>query len=221
MDLELTVEEARVLGALIEKERTTPEYYPLSLNALTNACNQKSNREPVVAFGEDTVSDTIESLRQKELALLVTGAGSRVPKYKHCFGPRFRLNDAEIAILCILMLRGPQTVGEIRGRTTRVHSFADLGEVADHLDRLQNREGGPFVTQLPRLPGRKELRYAHLFSGAPEYSEEILAHGPAADSRNLDAGNERISNLEDEVAALQNELQLFKDEFQEFKKQFE
>ncbi|MCG8605059.1 YceH family protein [bacterium] len=221
MELELTPEEVRVLGALIEKERTTPEYYPLSLNALTNACNQKSNREPVVAYSEDTVSVTIESLRQKELALLVTGAGSRVPKYKHVFGSRFQFNDAEIAILCILMLRGPQTVGEIRSRASRMYAFADLGEVTDHLDRLQNLENGPFVTQLPRQPGRKELRYTHLFSGAPKYTETTVTQDPAAVGRNNEAGNNRISKLEEEVAALQSELQRFKNEFLEFKKQFE
>ena len=222
METQLRAEDVRVLGALIEKELTTPEYYPLTLNALTNACNQKSNRDPVVAYDSKTVVRTIESLREKRLAVMVTGAGGRVPKYKHSFDRRFQLNEKEVACLAVLMLRGPQTIGEIRGRSGRMYDFADLEEVASTLNGLTTRGEGAYVVQLPRQPGRKEARYAHLLCGEPEIpedEEQALAYEPARQAAM--AENERIAKLEEELAALRSEFENFKREVTEFKAQFE
>ena len=220
MDIELTEIEVRVLAALVEKERTTPEYYPLSLNALTNACNQKSNREPVVHYDEKTVVRAIENLRDKNLALMVTGMGSRVAKYKHTFARRFQLNEKEVAVLCILMLRGPQTVGEIRGRSSRLYDFTDLAEVSETLDALKKRGEGAYVVQLPRQPGRKEARFAHLLSGAiavdeePESDNETVVNMAVHD-------NDQVTKLQEEIADLKNEVQTLRQMFMEFKQQFE
>ncbi len=217
MEMELNEVDVRVLGALIEKESTTPEYYPLSLNALVNACNQKSNRDPVVDYSEEGVKQSVESLREKKLTLLVTGAGGRVSKFKHTFANRFDVKDKEMAVLCILMLRGPQTVGEIRGRTGRLCNFGDLAEVTETLDGLINRPGDPYVLQLPRQPGRKEVRYAHLLLGQPDIPEESQdPTGPSGVAK-----SDRIAELEEELAALKIELETFKQEFVQFKKQFE
>lgn len=166
MDLLLHPAEVRVLGSLLEKEITTPEYYPLSLNALVNACNQKSNRDPVVEFDSETVGQALEALRDKGLLLAITGAGSRVPKYGHRISEKLNLGRRELAILCELMLRGPQTLGELRTRSERMHRFDDLAEVEAVLDRLPE-----LVVKLPRRPGEKEVRYAHLLSGTPAVSE--------------------------------------------------
>ncbi len=163
MDLALDFDEVRVLGALLEKEVTTPEYYPLSVNALLNACNQKSNRDPVVHFDEETVERVLYTLRDKGLLLNITGAGSRVPKYGHRLSEKLNLGRRELAILCELMLRGPQTLGELRTRAERMHRFDDISEVETVLDRMPE-----LVTKLPRRPGEKEARYAHLLSGAPD-----------------------------------------------------
>src|SRR6202167_5579811 len=159
-DFHLTAAEARVLGSLLEKEVTTPEYYPLSLNALLNACNQKSNREPVTNFDEDTIERVLYTLRDKGLLVNITGAGSRVPKYGHRLSEKLNLGRREMAILCELMVRGPQTLGELRTRAERMHHFDDLAEVESVLDRMPE-----LVTRLPRRPGEKEARYAHLLSG--------------------------------------------------------
>src|SRR5579859_4416944 len=145
---QLDLEEVRVLGALLEKETTTPEYYPMSLNALVNACNQKSNRDPMVSYDDETVEDAIERLKAKGLMLVITGGGSRVPKYAHRFAEKLNLGRREIAILCELMVRGPQTVGELRNRTERLHRFNDLSEVESLLDRMSE-----FVVRLPKRPG--------------------------------------------------------------------
>jgi len=221
MTIRLDPVEVRILACLIEKESTTPEYYPLTLNALTSACNQKSNREPVVSLEEKTVVRGIESLREKGLVLMVTGAGSRVPKYKHIFARRFQLNAPEVAALCLLMLRGPQTVGELRGRTARLHAFADLSEVDSTLNGLMSRGEGAYVVKLPRQPGRKEARYAHLFCGEPEMSEpEQDVHSVPA-PREAPADNERMRQLEEKIAHVRAELGELREAFAEFKKQFE
>jgi uncharacterized protein YceH (UPF0502 family) len=209
VDFELHPVEARVLGSLIEKEITTPEYYPLSLNALINACNQKSNRDPAVSYDEDTVVQAIDLLRNKGLTTTITGAGSRVPKYAHRFSEKLNLGRREIAILCELMLRGPQTVGELRTRTERLHRFNDLAEVESLLDRMTE-----FVVRLPRRAGEKESRYGHLFSGPVDNSE------PEADAPHV-ARADRIGALEAEVNQLRGEVDELKTQFADFRRQFE
>ncbi len=221
MIAQLNQTEVRVLGALIEKELTTPEYYPMTLNALTNACNQKSNREPVVSYDEKTVVRTIESLREKGLALMVTGAGSRVPKYRHTFARRFQLDEKEVAVLCVLMLRGPQTVGEVRGRSARLFEFKDLEEAEQTLRGLASRGDGPYVKQLPRQPGRKEARYAHLFSGEPEIPEEAYEARPETARQAVAAENDRITKLETELETVRQELAELRQQFDSFRQQFE
>ncbi len=221
METILSDEEARVLGALIEKELTTPEYYPLTVNALTNACNQKSNREPVVTYDARTVLRTVENLRGKNLTMMVTGAGSRAAKYKHTFARRFQFNEKEVAALCVLMLRGPQTVGEIRGRSGRLYDFQDLAEVENTLNGLINRGEGAYVLQLPRQPGRKESRYAHLLCGEVEIPEESYESKYEPAPRDMAVENERIALLENEVEQLQQQITELKTEFETFKQQFE
>jgi uncharacterized protein len=213
MDLILDADEVRVLGSLLEKEVTTPEYYPLSLNALLNACNQKSNRDPVVHFDEETVERVLYTLRDKGLLLNITGAGSRVPKYGHRLSEKLNLGRRELAVLCELMLRGPQTLGELRTRAERMHPFDDLAEVESVLDRMPE-----LVTKLPRRPGEKEARYAHLLSGAPQLAASApeLASDSIAPPR-----SERLAELEAEVAQLRRELEDLKQQFAGFKKQFE
>jgi hypothetical protein len=218
MDLLLQPEEVRVLGSLLEKEVTTPEYYPLSLNALVNACNQKSNRDPVVAFDSNTVERALELLRERGLLLAITGAGSRVPKYGHRISEKLNLGRRELAILCELMLRGPQTLGELRTRSERMHPFDDLSEVEAVIERLPE-----LIVKLPRRPGEKEARYAHLLSGTPTLSEtEREAPEPAgADRQDRSDRPERLSALETEVAQLRSELESLKQQFAGFKRQFE
>ena len=199
MDWQLDAAEARVLGALMEKEAATPEYYPLSLNALVNACNQKSNREPVTAYEEDTVETALEGLRSKGLAMRVTGRDSRVPKHEQRFSERFNLGRREGAILCVLMLRGPQTVGELRGRTERLYEFDDLEGVESTLNKLA--ESG-FVKQLPRQSGYKEQRWAHLLAGDMEIPE-----APAAAADRGPSDRDRIARLEQELADLRREFE--------------
>jgi uncharacterized protein YceH (UPF0502 family) len=213
MDLALDFDEVRVLGALLEKEVTTPEYYPLSLNALLNACNQKSNRDPVVHFDEETVERVLYTLRDKGLLLNITGAGSRVPKYGHRLSEKLNLGRRELAILCELMLRGPQTLGELRTRAERMHQFDDISEVETVLDRMSE-----LVTKLPRRPGEKEARYAHLLSGTPDVSTP--APEQAVDSI-APPRADRIAALEAEVAHLRQELEDLKQQFAGFQKQFE
>jgi uncharacterized protein len=216
MDLLLHPAEVRVLGCLLEKEITTPEYYPLSLNALVNACNQKSNRDPVVEFDSETVGQALESLRDKGLLLAITGAGSRVPKYGHRISEKLNLGRRELAILCELMLRGPQTLGELRTRSERMHRFDDLAEVEAVLDRLPE-----LVVKLPRRPGEKEIRYAHLLSGTPAIPE---THEEAAQAHfgrpDLDR-SDRINALETEVTQLRDEIENLKEQFAAFRRQFE
>src|SRR5919109_193952 len=161
----LTDIETRVLGSLIEKQVTTPEYYPLTLNALTLACNQKNNRNPVTSYSENQISEALESLREKNLAYVFYGSTSRVPKYKHVMPEVMHLSSPEMALMCVLMLRGPQTLGELRGNASRLHDFAGLEEVEQTLNGLIAREPDPLVARLPRQPGQKEGRFAHLLSG--------------------------------------------------------
>src|SRR5512135_2764118 len=173
METILTDTEVRVLGCLIEKELATPEYYPLTLNALTAACNQKSNRDPVMQLEETEVVRALDALRFKQLVLL-SSEGGRVPKYRHILTEKFRLSGAELALLCELMVRGPQTAGELRSRAERMHPFAGPAAVEEALEELLARNP-PLVTWLPRQPGRKEQRYAHLFAGVPEVAGEEQA----------------------------------------------
>ena len=195
-----------MLASLIEKEGTTPEYYPLSLNALTLACNQKTNRDPVVSYDEDTVSDALDSLRAKRLARPAS-AHSRVAKYEHSILEVFNLGRRELALLCTLMLRGPQTVGELRDRSDRMRSFSDLEEVEACLETLMRWEPDPLVTRLPRQPGMKEPRYIHLLNGN---TEPPLRQTP-----------ERAVPLEEQVEALRQEVRELREEFANFRRQFE
>lgn len=209
--------EIRILGALIEKQLTTPEYYPLTLNALINACNQKNNRDPVVSFDEKTVSDALERLRDRNLAYIFYGSTSRVPKYKHMMPNVYQLEPAETAIMAVLMLRGPQTPGELRTRTERLYGFPSLGEVQESLDRLMRRDD-PLVVKLERLQGHKEARFAHLLSG--EIGVDALAAAVASPQvRAGDAG--RIEKLEEEITSLRAEIESLKIAFDGFRRQFE
>jgi uncharacterized protein YceH (UPF0502 family) len=208
--------EARVLGALVEKDITTPDYYPLSLNALINACNQKNNREPVTNFDEETVRLALRNLSDKRLAGPAGGADGRVTKYEHRLQEVFNFTRPETAILCVLLLRGPQTPGELRGRTERMHRFEDLDEVLSGLQQLMRREP-PLAKALGRRPGTKEIRYAHLLSG------DVEAWEPPAESASTSgsADAERIIQLEEQVAALRNEIAELKQQMADFRKQFE
>jgi len=218
MDIKLTETEVRVLGALVEKDITTPEYYPLSLNALVNACNQKSNRDPVMQLDEDAVRDALEGLQQQRMAGPARGADSRVTKYEQRLQEVFNFMRPEIAVLCVLLLRGPQTPGELRGRTERLHHFEALDDVQSALQKLIQRDP-PLVKVLPRQPGTKESRYAHLLAGdvveagVPELAGGVVERSP------VDA--ERIARLEEEVAALRREVGEVKDKLERFRKQFE
>ncbi|MFZ2949131.1 MAG: YceH family protein [Desulfuromonadaceae bacterium] len=219
MDITLNENEVRVLGSLIEKELTTPEYYPLSLNSLTNACNQKSNRDPAMALAEEDVVRALDSLRFKQLVVL-SADGGRVPKYRHLLAEKSGLMPAELAIVCELLLRGPQTVGELRTRGERMHPFGDLGAVEEVLQELMVREK-PLVALMPRQPGRKEGRYAQLFSGMPQCFEESSEARPEAARQRVLAENERIAKLEEEVAALRGEVADLQLQMAAFKAQFE
>jgi uncharacterized protein YceH (UPF0502 family) len=223
-DFLLTDEEVRVLGSLIEKQLTTPEYYPLTLNALTHACNQISNRDPVVAYDEKMVVRALESLREKNLAYIFYGSESRVPKYKHVVPEVLHLAPPQVALMCVLMLRGPQTVGELRGRTTRLYEFKELTEVEATLEELIKHEQTPLVARLPRQPGRKESRYAHLLSGPVEVeaqeAEQATMARPEAARVAVRAENERIARLEAEVEALRLEVTELRQQLDDFKKQF-
>ncbi len=219
MDLTLGETEVRVLGSLIEKELTTPEYYPLSLNALTNASNQKSNRDPVMALTEEDVVKALDALRFKQLVVL-SADGGRVSKYRHLLAEKFGLMPAEQAIICELLVRGPQTVGELRTRGERMHPFGDLAAVEEVLHELIQRES-PMITLLPRQPGRKEGRYAQLFSGMPDMSLDEREAAPEAARVRVMAENERIAKLEVEVAVLREEVTELRQMVEEFKKQFE
>src|SRR4051812_25950714 len=198
----LTIVEARVLGALVEKEVTTPDYYPLSLNALMNACNQKSNREPTMDLDEDEIRQALHGLEEKRLAGRARSDG-RVTKYEHWLQEAFNFTRGEIAAICVLLLRGPQTLGEIRGRSDRLFHFEELSDVQATLQKLMDRDP-PLVKVLPRQPGTKEARYAHLFSGDVATFEVTAA--PANATGAASGKDERISVLEEHVAALHSDI---------------
>ena len=218
MDILLTEVETRVLGSLIEKELTTPEYYPLSLNALVNACNQKSNRDPVMNLDEEAVSEAMRALDKKGLAGAADNMVSRVTKYEHRLQEAYNFTRHEIAILAELLLRGPQTPGELRSRADRMHKFDDVGIVQSTLQRLMKREP-PLVKVLPRQPGTKEARYAHLLSGDVEVSAALPQVGVAG-TGSANSG-ERNARLEDQVESLRSEIADLKQQFAAFRKQFE
>jgi len=204
LDSVLSAAEARVLGALMEKEATTPDYYPLSLNALVNACNQRSNREPVMDLTEDDARQALHGLEEDGLAGAARGAEGRVVKFEHRMGEAFNLSRAETALVCVLLLRGPQTPGELRGRTERLHRFDEIADVTAGLEKLLAREPA-LATVLPRQPGTKEARYAHLFCGPVEAA--ALAASAAVRSAPATAQDERIAQLEATVAELKQQVE--------------
>jgi uncharacterized protein len=209
--------EVRVLGSLIEKDITTPDYYPLSLNALVNACNQKSNRDPVMGLDEQAVRAALETLQEKRLAGPSTGADSRVTKFEHRLQEVFNLTRGETALLCVLLLRGPQTPGELRGRTERMFRFEELSDVQATLQRLMERDV-PLVKALPRQAGTKEVRYANLMRAeVPGWEPQAISARAEVDS----VDGERITRLEEQIANLQNELADLKRQMADFRKQFE
>jgi uncharacterized protein YceH (UPF0502 family) len=222
MQLTLTPIEARVLGALIEKEITTPEYYPLSLNALTNACNQKSNRDPVIHLEESEIRKALNHLEYQSLVRSVSSTDSRVTKFEHRLQDAFNFYRPEVAIVCELLLRGPQTPGELRTRASRMHAFEDLESVHSALSRLEKREP-PLVTALPRQPGTKEARYAHLLGDAPPVAPAPPAYttGARDDETAAASSTERIESLAAEVAQLRQQIADLQSQFAAFRKQFE
>jgi hypothetical protein len=211
----LTFEEIRIIGSLIEKELTTPEYYPLTVNALKNACNQKSNRDPVVSFDESIIENNLDKLRERSFASRITGSDIRVPKYRQVFTEAMKFLPEEIAVMCVLMLRGPQTPGEIKSRSGRMFNFESLAQVDDVLQKLMNGEK-PLVVKLSRQTGMKESRYMHLLSGEPEIETQIneIKDTPSND-------DDRITKLETELELLKNEVNEIKIHFEKFKQQFE
>ncbi len=220
--IELTLEEARVLGCLLEKAATTPDVYPLTLNSLIAACNQKTNRHPVVDYDEEVVAEAIEGLRAKKLAFRVDVAGSRVPKYRHHVEETLGLAKTGKALLAVLLLRGPQTLGELRTRTERMHIFADTDAVEAELNFLAEDLDPPLWRRMPPAPGQKEARYKHLLCGDIDcdLSESVaLPSEPAVAS--VQARNQRIELLENKVAELKNELSELKAVFEQFKQQFD
>lgn len=208
--VKLTSIEARVLGALAEKEITTPDYYPLTLNALVNACNQRSNRDPVMNLDEDDVRQALHGLENMKLAGRARSADGRVTKYEHWLGEAFNFSRAETALICVLLLRGPQTPGELRGRTERMHTFAELGDVLSGLQKLMEREPS-LVALMPRQPGARESRYAHLLSG-PVDSSSVATDQPIVEAaEDASAQSERITQLENSVLELRREVSALRD----------
>jgi uncharacterized protein YceH (UPF0502 family) len=219
MDL-LTDVDVRVLGSLIEKEITTPDNYPLSLNALVNACNQLSNREPVVSYDDPTVSASLDRLRRQSLARGIQRSDSRVTKYQHLVRDALGLSTRELAVLGVLMLRGPQTLGEIRTRGSRLADLESLTDVETIISMLADRSSGPLVAVLPRQPGQKDVRYAHLLSGEPVLLE---SDSPAEDARSASraSNDDRVQAVSDEVAELRKEVADLRAQLESFRKQFE
>ena len=216
MEVELNDIEARIVGCLIEKENTTPDYYPLTLNALTNACNQKSNRNPVVSYSEETVEQALESLLAKDVVYLFYGSGSRTPKYKHLVPRILNISHPETAVLCVLLLRGPQTLGELNQRTSRIYSFSGLDQVNETVEKLIRRDE-PLLEKLSKQPGQKEARFAHLLSG--EVKRDTDDHVvPEAVPSQVSKGS---ADLAQKVEGLRKELDELREEFEEFKRQFD
>ena len=222
MNIILNDVETRVLGSLVEKDVTTPDYYPLSLNALVHACNQKNNRDPIMNLDEEAVHHALSTLQEKRLAGPTSSADSRVTKYEHRLQEVFNFTRGETAILCVLLLRGPQTPGELRGRTERMHRFEDLTEVQSSLQHLMQRDP-PLARVLPRQPGTKESRYKHLLAGDPEDAADVsVARAPSPASAYTHSPDaERIARLEDEVSDLRREVADLKQQLAAFRKQFE
>jgi len=220
MELLLNDIEVRVLGCLIEKGITTPDYYPLTLNSVTNACNQRSNRDPVVSYEETTVVRGLDGLQAKGLSEKIYKADSRVPKYQHVFEGKLDLSKQEVAVMCVLMLRGPQTTGEIRGRAERMYKFGDLNEVEEVLNALMEK-AEPMVVRLPRQAGRKERRYMHLLAGEPDLEDIEKPRSEEAATIQVRSENERIDKLEAELSALHAEFDKLKNEFNDLRSQFE
>ena len=218
MDL-LTETEIRVLGSLIEKQITTPEYYPLTLNALTAACNQKNNRNPVMSLTESEVEQALDSLREKNLAYVFHGSTSRVPKFKHVAPEVLQLNPAELAVMCVLMLSGPQTTGEIRTRGSRLHEFKGLEEVEETLRGLASRDADPLVMKLPRQAGQKDARFMQLLSGPAPVGE--VGAGNPVHNRSSRTDAHRIQALEQRVTELTQQVEALQQQFEQFKRQFE
>lgn len=220
MDVVLNEYELRVVGALVEKQIATPDYYPITLNALVNACNQKNHRDPVVGYDEATVVRALDGLRDKKLAYTFHGSDSRVPKYGHLFGKAYELNEGETAVMTVLVLRGPQTPGELRSRTAHLHNFENLPEVETTLQNLSLR-ADPLVVKLPRQSGSRESRFAHLLAGDINIEELAAAERSEAPASSSRGSNDRVARLEEQIATLQQELTELKQQFAEFKKQFE
>jgi uncharacterized protein len=216
MSLELSPIETRVLGALLEKERTTPEYYPLSLNGLVVACNQTTNRDPIVSYDDQTVEQSLDRLREKKLAMLVHIAGARVPKYRHTLLDHYNLDAREVALLCVLTLRGPQTPGELRSRTERMCGAMSLPETEKFLEELTSGED-PLVRVIPARPGQKEKRYVQLLSGEPELDSSTSAPAPVGGSI---PQKSRVDMLEAELNTLKSELRALREDLEAFKKSF-
>lgn len=221
MDIRLNDIETRVLGCLIEKQLTTPEYYPLTLRALTAACNQKSNRNPVMSFEDHDVLRALDGLRALHLGSETHIAGSRVPKYEHKLSRKWDLLPKEVAILCVLFLRGPQTPGEIRARTARMFSFDNLAQVEESLRNLQHHEAGAFVSELDRIPGHKENRFIHLLAGEPAIEEIQASLAANSPSGTYPGSSDRIAALEETVASMLEQLEELRGRFEAFKSQFE
>jgi len=215
----LTATEVRALGSLIEKQITTPEYYPLTLNALTLACNQKNNRHPVTSFTEGEVDEAVDTLREKNLVYVFHGSTSRVPKYKHVVPEILHLSPAEVAVMCVLMLSGAQTVGEIRTRGSRLYEFSGLEEVEQTLHSLSAKDE-PLVTKLTRQAGQKEARFAHLLSGEVNI-EQLSEEQPARKATVRTNDSDRVAKLEEQVQLLTAQVESLTRQFEEFKKQFE
>jgi uncharacterized protein len=223
MSLLLTEIETRVLGSLIEKDITTPDYYPLSLNALVNACNQKNNRDPVMTLNEETVRHALTTLQERRMAGPASGADSRVTKFEHRLQEVFNFDRREIAVVCVLLLRGPQTPGELRSRTDRMYHFEALDDIVSTLDRLAQREP-PLAQVLPRQPGTKESRYAHLFFGEPPVSDvesTSMARALSPANAGPNSVSDRLVILEEEVVRLRQELSEVQHQLASFRKQFE
>jgi uncharacterized protein YceH (UPF0502 family) len=210
--------ELRALGALVEKQIATPDYYPMTLNSLVNACNQKNHRDPVVSYDETIVVKALDSLRGKNLAYVFHGSEARAPKYGHIFPKAFDLSEAEIPLMCVLILRGPQTSGELRSRTQHLRSFESLAEVETLLQGLSLRDE-PLIARLPRQPGSRESRFAHLLGGPVETEQREVPPHPAPSVQQAQAENDKIAKLEEEIASLRLELSDLKQQFAEFKRE--
>ena len=215
----LTSTEIRVLGSLIEKQITTPEYYPLTLNSLTLACNQKNNRNPVTTLSEAEVEQALDSLREKNLAYVFYGSTSRVPKFKHV-ADNLHLSPAELAVMCVLMLSGAQTAGEIRGRAYRLYEVTGLEEIEQTLHSLSTKDPEPLVIKLPRLTGQKEARFAHLLAGEVKI-EDLDGEQPVSKQTRRSIESEKVVSLEHRVETLAAEVEGLRRQFDDFKKQFE